>query len=416
MKHILLISELFYPTNRIGALRPSKICKFLLERGYSVDVITAYPSSGIYNSERCTVYAIYKKSAIENNTCIAKHNMKFHGRFAYQLRYFKRALASYRMGSQYTKKAMMLFENKVLRAEDYDACFTTYGPISSVLIGLKLKKKYRIRNWVCDFRDPMTIKMRSIIMHPFYKHLQSMVCKYSDKIVAVSNGYIQRIVSPKYRSKAYMIPNGYDQSDAIQNVKVLRNSFFTFTYVGALYEGKRDITPIFRAISELNQSGEVDASKLRFAYAGSEFTNLTVQAKKYGMQSILENHGSLQRCDCLQLQYTSNVLILSTWNERGEEGVFPGKFLEYMLIGRPIIALTCGDLPNSEVTSVIREGNLGVAYESANDKKDYKDLKEFIRKAYNDFVREGNVYFAPVQNVLARYNYDEIMNRIEELL
>ena len=40
MKRVLLISELFYPENAIGALRPSKFRQYLLTKGYCVDVIT----------------------------------------------------------------------------------------------------------------------------------------------------------------------------------------------------------------------------------------------------------------------------------------------------------------------------------------------------------------------------------------
>ena len=416
MKRILLISELFYPNNRIGALRPSKICKFLIEKGYYIDIITAHPSKGIYNSEHCKVYFLSELSPKTDQSDEATKRIKVNGKFINQLKYFKRTLLAYQIGVKYTKKVMELFKKGILHITDYDACFTTYGPISSILIGLELKRKYHIKNWICDFRDPVVVKMCSVFMAPFYKHLQNQACKYADKIVAVSNGYAQRICGNKYQEKTYMIPNGYDISDAKSNYVAPKKSKLTLAYVGALYEGKRDISPVFRALYELDLNRNININNVNFVYAGSDYASLLYQAEKYDMCHILENRGRLSREECLYMQYDSDILVLSTWNERREEGVFPGKFLEYMLIGRPIISLTCGELPDSEVTSVMREGNFGVAYENANDEKDYMLLKAYIKNAYDSFMESGSIPFAPVPEVLIRYSYDSIIEQIEELL
>ena len=45
------------------------------------------------------------------------------------------------------------------------------------------------------------------------------------------------------------------------------------------------------------------------------------------MQDIVKSVGKIPRKECLELQFTSDMLVLSTWNNKGEEGVFPGKFL-----------------------------------------------------------------------------------------
>ncbi len=416
MKRILIISELFYPTNCIGALRPTKICKFLIDKGYNIDVITEYPSAGIYNSKNCKVYSLKPASPNIQTDNQAVRHVNLSGEFWDQLRYFERSIKSYCAEKKYSKKAIALFEKGILNADDYDACFTTFGPISSVLIGLRLKRKYHIKNWICDFRDPIVVKRSSIFIRPFHRYLQNTACRYADKIVAVSNGYVHRICGNKYLDKSYMIPNGYDISDADTNYQKRKNSKLTLTYVGALYEGKRDITPVFKVISDLCLSGEFDKSNIEFVYAGSDYAALVTQAKKYDMEQILKNCGKLSRNNCLQLQYDSDILILSTWNERGEEGVFPGKFLEYMLIGRPIISLTCGKIPNGEVTAVMREGNFGAAYESANDKEDFEALKRYIKRSYDEWLNTGNITFKPIQAVLDRYNYDNIMERLEEII
>ena len=416
MKRILVISELFYPTNRIGALRPSKICKFLIEKGYYVDVITAYPSEGIYHSEHCKVYPINKTLSNDNISAESVQHVKSNGRLINYLRYLKRNLSSYRSSRKYAKKAIALFENGTLNTENYGACFTTYGPVSSVLIGLELKRKYNIKNWICDFRDPMITKMRSVFLFPIYKNLQNKACKYADKIIAVSDGYLKRICNGRYADKSYMIPNGYDPSDMPDILSERTDGLLHFTYVGALYEGKRKITPLFHALRELADEGKIAVEKICFDYAGSDFMFLNEQAKSYNMPDILKNHGKLSRADCLALQKAADFLVLCTWNNRGEEGVFPGKFLEYMLFNKPIIALVDGNLANSEVARVMREGEFGIACETAGGEKDYAELKSYIQKQYQLFSVEKAIEFAPEKEVLNRYNYDNIMRQIEELI
>lgn len=149
----------------------------------------------------------------------------------------------------------------------------------------------------------------------------------ADYIVTVSNGYLNRICKGRYEDKSFMIPNGYDLKDKPKSEIILDNSILKLTYVGALYLGKRDLSPIFKAIKELNDENKVDANKIVFEYAGTEFVTLKNQAEQYSVDSILNDNGVLSRKDCLKLQFSSHALILSTWNTKGEEGVFLVSFL-----------------------------------------------------------------------------------------
>ena len=110
------------------------------------------------------------------------------------------------------------------------------------------------------------------------------------------------------------------------------------------------------------------------------------------------------------------MLILATWNTEKECGVFPGKLLEYMLIGKPIVTTVTGDVPDSEVAQVVREGNLGIVYEEVNSEADFAKLKEYILTQYNYKVSGKELPFNPEQSVLDRYNYDTIIKRIEALI
>lgn len=415
MKKILIVSELFYPQNAIGALRPTKIRNALVKKGYLVDVITKSFSSQYESPERGNIWRIdaVEKSNSLNSNVSAVVTSKFFKEF----RCAKRTIIAINKGKHYYNHVIDFIETQNIDLSVYEAILTTFGPISSIMIGLNIKKKYPEINWICDFRDPMVVEEISVFMKPFMYIFQRMACKNANHIVAVSNGYLKRICGNQYKQKRHMIPNGYDITDKrISDDYSPSVDTLHITYVGTLYEGKRKITPFFRVLRELADEGQVDLHKICFDYAGREGSFLISQANEYDLGSIVHDHGVLPRNECLKLQFSSHLLVLSTWNNRGEEGVFPGKFLEYMLIGRPIISITDGNIPDGEVTLVMREGHFGVAYESARDKEDIKSLKDYIKTCYFEWLHKGSITFEPVQEVLERYNYDHIIEQIEELI
>ena len=44
---------------------------------------------------------------------------------------------------------------------------------------------------------------------------------------------------------------------------------------------------------------------------------------------------------------------------------------------------------SSEVTAVVKEGKLGISYESSNSKKDFQTLKDYIHKLYIETVENN---------------------------
>lgn len=413
MKRILIISELFYPKNAIGALRPTKIRKYLTEKGYTVDVITkSFAEKDSIENGR-----IWRIDAVADTqggvTAAPRSNDKG---LIKELKRAKRTLISIKSSKHYCRDVIRFIDTNPVPISEYDAIFTTFGPVSSVLIGLELKKRYPKIKWLCDFRDPMVVEEVSVFLKPYMRALQNRACRAADKIIAVSNGYLKRICNGRYSDKSYMIPNGYDTSDMPDMPSARADGVLHFAYVGTLYEGKRKITPLFRALRELADEGKLELQKLCFDYAGRDFQFLCEQAEIYNLNGIVKNHGMLTREECLDLQNSADFLVLCTWNNRGEEGVFPGKFLEYMLFNKPIIALVDGNIANSEVAQIIREGSLGIAYEQANGEADFKALKDYIKNAYHSFFKNGRADFEPSVEVAERYNWDRLILKIEEIL
>ncbi len=422
MKKILIVSDFFFPSASIGAVRPSKIAKRLTADGYCVDVFTRYPigeesaeyCNKVFNFQSGSALNVMKSESTRERTGTKKLLFeKFN--FIYKTLFKVKQAIEVRRNGQKMLEAFKAFVDK--NPQDYDAIFTTFGPVGSLLCGMYYKKKFPNVRWICDFRDPAVVSQCGPIRNFFRRRKEQKSCKLADEIVTVSNGYMKRICGDKYKDKRHMIPNGYDRADMEYSCEQSEASdTLSLAYVGIFYGFMRDLRPVFRAIKELVDEGLVDKDKIRVDYAGSDYKVLLEQAKETSMQDITVTHGVLAREDCLRLQFNSDLLVLATWNTEKECGVFPGKMLEYMLIGKPIVTTVTGDVPDSEVAQVVREGNLGIVYEEVNGEADFAKLKEYILSQYNHKKNSGTLPFSPEKSVLDRYNYDTTIKQIEALI
>ena len=76
MKKILIVSYLFAPYNTIGAIRPTKIAKYLTVQGVSVDVITGLPKNNIDEKLKNDIKNVNKVITIKHGPTIQKINNK----------------------------------------------------------------------------------------------------------------------------------------------------------------------------------------------------------------------------------------------------------------------------------------------------------------------------------------------------
>lgn len=418
MPKILLIVEHYYPSNNIGAVRPTKLSKYLTALGYTVDVVTKNPVTNQPDTPLfSTLYALNGQETAQTKKAETPAGSKRRNKGPLYEKFFsvywilKTILNAHAAVRRFDR---LLTEG--LGANRYDAVISSFGPLSSLLCGMHYKKKYPHVKWICDFRDPVVVDVVPKLFHPYYRFLQNSACRKADSIITVSDGYLQRICGQKFRHKAYMIPNGYDPDDGTMTTSAAPNQKLTFAYVGSLYSGMRDLSPLFEAIAELGREGAISKDRISVKYAGTDSVHLFEQASRFGLTDIVEDHGQLDRESCLRFQFDADLLILATWNDRREIGVFPGKFLEYMLMEKPIVSLVTGNLAGSEVKKVMDEGTFGMTYEEATRNESFALLKDYIKRQYDSFTATGTVNFAPNQNTLDRYNWCNLVSAVDQII
>ena len=427
MKKILILSYNFAPRQTVGVIRPTKLAQALAEAGNEVDVVCVKPFGKLDHSfdaalEKLNITYIDKiiveekaaPAAPKAPTAPAPQTKK-KKTLIQKAKTEAREILKITRSVGFAKAFEKLVKADKEKYSSYDACISSYGPIASHLCGLVMKKHCPKVKWIADFRDPMVVNLTTPLTKGYRSRLQDKVCRKADRLVAVSNGYAERIFGEKYKAKSSVIYNGFDRNDV--DIKGIEpDGRFSFTYLGALYGGKRDIRPLFDVLKELCDEGSIDKNDVVINYGGNNLHILKDQAAQFGLEDRITDHGMLPRAKSLELQASSRHLIHATWNEQGEKGVFPGKFLEYIMMGRSIISLVSGDIPESEVTLVVQQAGLGVTYEEVTKETDRKALKEYILCDYNNF-KAGK---APALNIdpneVNRFDFTNVAKQIEELI
>ena len=450
LKNILIACNSFAPDNSIGAIRPTKLAKYLDLAGYNVTVITEQKKSDVVDPVLSKdalgldvhyikpfrgyslMHKMYIKqrvwqTAIISNADDEKKQATNDGILSSLLNYFFRFITSigYRILDYnqrfLAKRAMKLFSNR-----HFDVVITSYPEDFSLYFGMSYKSKYSQILWIADFRDPIkriinnTVKSEERAVDDTRERVK-MISKVADIIIGVSESCIKDFEEICFH-KCHIICNGFDRND-LENIIVYSNEKFTLTYTGhlisdKLYKGKQDLSSVFKAINSLIEEKRIDGNKLLINYAGKTESLFKQQVTRYHLQKSAKIHGFIDRHKSLSLQRNSTILLLASWNYSDFKGVLTGKFLEYLMIDKPIICTVVGNDANSKLKEMITEANNGVVWEEANNDVDYPILKSYILEQYERFVKGKQLLFKPNREYIEQYNYkfitQQYINLIEE--
>jgi hypothetical protein len=105
-------------------------------------------------------------------------------------------------------------------------------------------------------------------------------------------------------------------------------------------------------------------------------------------------------------------LVLATWNNINEQGVLTGKFFEYLMLHKPIVAVVNGNQRNSLLKEIINDLEVGVTYEEINNLNDYAAMKVFLLKIYKQVMYLEKVEFNIKEDKVEYYDFKSITDRL----
>ena len=422
-RRVLVIAFSYPPSPRVGALRPGGLAKYLPQFGWSPIVLTS-SLDGVSRDQPDVVGTKYRNLLAEWK---ARFRLDATRGIHQQLGL---ALASEPKGKLLHTRVLRALKTAVTYPDEtkgwisfavnaiaeiaakhrIDAIISTAPPFTTHMVGAQAK---RILNcaWVADYRDlwntnTLTMGEATGLMAWARRITERNVLRQVDALVTVSEPWAERLQARYPQQKVACIENGFDEED-FPFTRYDLTPQFTITHTGQLYQGRRDPTVLMETLRELLDEEAIPESDLRLRFYGPVEPFLPALVSRFGLEKVVEIHGSVPRSDALRLQRESQLLLLLTWWNPAESGILTGKVYEYLGSRRPILAVGGG---RGRITALLEHTKAGVQACSK------EDLKKVLIDAYSRYRLHGYIAFTGDEAVIQTRTHREMARKYAQLL
>lgn len=432
MKELLVVSYYYHQKTSVASNRTRGIIKYLPEYGWNVTLLTLNKNHCDYMSSRighignsCTAELIEFADSLskKNENIMAPVSLKNATLFGFFVKngvHLFSKISKYNISSKlfsllkcliypissekrWMKSALLLGKHELTRKR-YDALLSTYGPAEVHLVCSEFSGIFDIP-WIADYRDHWSLNEYDVYHFgtTTEKEIQTLIP--SIHLTAVSKP-IAEDLSQLHKKNVSVIPNGFDPVQ-VNPIVPLRDKF-TITHTGQLYHGKRDPSLLFRAIDELLRAGNILREEISIEFYGPSSPAVSSQIMEWKMEDIVRMIPTVPKEVSLSLQYSSQILLLLTWNNPADVGTYTGKVFEYLAAKRPILSL--GYLGDCVLSDLMKETQAGVHPFT------YNEVKEQILSWYTEWKENGCVEYLGVDEKINQYSHRGMARKFADVL
>jgi glycosyltransferase involved in cell wall biosynthesis len=399
---VLVVSFAFPPSNVIGAVRVGKLARFLDQRGHDVRVLTTDivedRSLPLEISRERVCYTEYRA------------RLHWHEKIAQLLRGQSAAfIADQRANSTSQTDApervlwefvrrqyMALIHIPDMRADwlstavpagaqiiegwKPEIIFGSAPPNSGLIVASRLARAYNIP-WIADFRDLW-------VDNPYYSEpgwrklvdaiLERRVLRRVAGLVTVSSVWAEQL-RRRHGKPVTVVHNGYAAEDFPPAApKAVSHRNLIIRYMGSIYRGFRDPSPLFSAVALLPDQVRACVNVEFFSDAGDV---VFAAAARHRVESSVTVKPRVPYRRALELQMDADILLLLQSSDPREEGNLPAKLFEYLYARRPILFI---GYQHGIAARVVLERNAGLVSNSP------AEIRDQLQRWYED-KRAGRI-------------------------
>jgi glycosyltransferase involved in cell wall biosynthesis len=424
LKNVLIITYSFPPSRAIGGVRLFGLAKYLSFFGWNPIILTpVLPGEpdlkmSIIQTPYSDVVENWKRRVGMNpqktlNEQLQIKRKKDKPSIIERLTFIPFEIITYPDGQIGWYNYAVMAGEKILQTKQIDAIISSSRPETCHLIANALSKKYHIP-WVADFRDLWS--QNHYLHYPhlkkyFEKKLEIRTLKQASAITTVSQPLVEELAILHENKKIYLIKNGFDPE--IFNPDNKTDQYFSIVYTGDLYQGKRDPAQLLAVIREIIDKDLIKSDDIKVNFFGypkfeSPETWLQEEIAKHNLQNLVTLHGEVSHEKAILEQRKAQILLLLTWNNPDERGIYTGKLFEYLAARRPIISF--GYTEGGVVKELLVQTQAGV------HARNYDELKDEIIRAYQEFKRTGMVQYQGINAEVMMYNQKEMARNFGRVL
>jgi glycosyltransferase involved in cell wall biosynthesis len=393
VKSVLIVAYHFPPqAGSSGNLRSLKFCRYLPEYGWQPTVLTVHPRA--YEQTNPS-----QLTEIPPSVCVRRafaldtqRHLSFRGRYLRMLalpdRWVTWCLGAIPAGLH------------LLRKQRCDVILSTFPIASAILIGWLLHRLTG-KPWIVDLRDSMTEPdyPRDPLTWKVYRLLEKIAVRDATCLIFTASSalrmYLERYpnLSP---SRCFLILNGYDEEDFryLASSPAVPSQPIRLVHMGLLYPIERDPLPFFRALSQLQKEGTLDASRLRIELRATGFdSTYEPMVRAESLENLVHLLPPLPYREALQNCANADGLLL--FQAACCDHQIPAKVFEYLRLAKPILALTSH---SGDTAALLGQTGGATIVDSSDWQAIYRVLPEFLNAA------ETRSHPRPEPSVVERYS------------
>lgn len=393
-RRVLIIAYLFPPAGGAGVQRTLKFVKYLPQCGWNPVVLTSKESTATL-IDQAMVDEI--PSGTEVHRAFALLPPRF---FPSRLR---RLISRWLLVVDEQLGWFPIASRSGARlASDVQALYSTSGPYTNHLVGLRLKERTGLP-WIVDFRDPWIGNAQLIFPTRFHRKmvesLEWKVVEAADRVLVVSKA-VHRAFTNRYPnlspSKFIYLPNGYDPQD-FENFYPIQKDVhrFTITYTGSFYLRGRSPVPFLKSLLSVFERGDIPRQKISVNLIGNISQDIRNKVQELGLQDTIHFTGYIEHQHSIGYLKAADLLLLLVGDASDSQAVMPGKIFEYLAARRPILALA----PDGVAADLLKETLSGVVVPP----NDLAAIAEQLVKLYKQWEA----------GTLTSQTSDELINRYD---
>jgi glycosyltransferase involved in cell wall biosynthesis len=350
---LLVVSWAMPPLVYPRAIQVSRALKELSRRGWSIDVI-ALDALSSNSGRRDDAFAsrydgLYRLHPIEITSAIAGEN-----RWWNRNQWLHRLLPADAEGRAWTKLASRR-GRALVKAKKPRALVTFAQPWSDHLVGISLKRRFPSLPWIAHFSDPWVDSPYAQNEDPSvmdrWRTQEREVVRMADAVLFVNQRTAKLVMSkypPEWGRKVSVVPHGFDADllTPFLNSKAASDRL-KFVHAGSMFEGLRDPFRLLEAIAILKRMIAPELMPA-FEFVGSADARYAARAQDLGIDTITRFDEPTSYLKSLQIAAEADILIVIDTNLPGSV-FFPSKVVDYLMFGKPILALTADDGETADI-------------------------------------------------------------------
>ena len=418
MDKVIFISFYYNHENEIASKRLQGIAKYLPKNGWQPVVIVPKTQNETVNFKGVRVIETEYEDMLSkflpkskvNKTSLKITSQSQPNKLVSKAISIAGEIFAYPDGMKYWAKPAFKTCSEIIESEDIKGIISSSFPITAHTIAHDLKEKYDIP-WIADLRDLWNLNPyvnHTFIRNYFEKRLELKTFENVDILTTTTPLAKKTLQSLHPTKKIVSIVSGYDPQDFKDLKQTKKSDKLTLMYAGSLYNGKRNPSILFEAVSQLIEENKIDSDKITNDFYG-DAANLEELSKKYNIESIVSIHGKVSHDEVLQNQMNSDVLLLISWMNEKEKMFMPGKVYEYMGSKKPILSI---GYKEGSLKELIEKTNIGYHISSLEDNK--KAIYDYYLKYINNELKyTGNEFADEYSMENTAKNFSKLLEELQ---